>query len=151
SQTSSANRCAVTSALHRMIQECVLISPSCSSVLVLPIATRSAAAPIELSKPPCYIILRLSFLWICKNARRCAKLDQPADVKESWVIGYTAGLLHIMRDRYDRVFRLQLGDQLLDLCRRDWIERRTRFIHQDHVGFHSKRAGNAKPLLLATR
>src|SRR5262249_33137998 len=149
-QPSSADHCATTSALHQMFQEYVLISPSWSSVLAPNRDTLSGRAQ-KLSKPPCDVILRLSFLWICKNGRCRAKLDQPAQVKESCVIRYTAGLLHIVSDGNDRVFRLQLVDQLLDLCGRDGVECRTRFIHQDHFGFHRKSAGNAQSLLLATR
>ena len=39
-------------------------------------------------------------------------------------------------------------NQFLDLCGRDRIERRARFVHQDDVRFHRQRASDAKPLLL---
>ena len=43
----------------------------------------------------------------------------------------------------------QLTDQFFHFCRRDWIERGTRLVHQDDLRFDGKRARDAKPLLLA--
>ena len=40
-------------------------------------------------------------------------------------------------------------DQLLDLQRRDRVERRAGLVHQDHLGVDRERAGDAQPLLLA--
>src|SRR5262245_37691975 len=100
-----------------MIQECVLVSPWCFQFSLLSIvAGRQATATAKSSKASSNVILRLSFLWICKNVRCHTKLNQPAKVKESCEIGYAAGLLHVVGDRHDRVFCLQLVDQLLDLC-----------------------------------
>ena len=42
-------------------------------------------------------------------------------------------------------------DQFLDLRRRDRIERRAGFVHQNYFRFHGERARDAEPLLLATR
>jgi len=66
-------------------------------------------------------------------------------------IGDARGLLHIVRDDHDRDAPLELRDQLLDLQRRDRIERRARLVHQDHLRLDGERAGDAQPLLLAAR
>src|SRR5439155_9613846 len=104
----------------------------------------------SLTKSASDIVFGLSFAWVCENFRRWPEFDQPANIEESRVIGDAPGLLHVMGDRHDGVFSFQLRDQLLDLRGSDGIERRTRFIHQDHFGFHSERAGNTQSLLLAT-
>ena len=58
-------------------------------------------------------------------------------------------LLHVVRDDHERVLVLQLVHQVLDLRRRDRVERRSRLVEQDHVRLDRDRAGEAKPLLLA--
>jgi hypothetical protein len=54
-----------------------------------------------------------------------------------------------MRDDNDGVVELELLDQLLDLCRRNRIERRTGLIEQDHLWPHGDGARDAQALLLA--
>ena len=65
------------------------------------------------------------------------------------VVGHARGLLHVVGDDHDRYARLELVDQLLDLQRRDRVERRARLVHQDHLGLDRERARDAQPLLLA--
>jgi len=45
---------------------------------------------------------------------------------------HTRCLLHVMRHDRDRRQVFQLDQQLLDLRRADWIQRRTRFIQQQY-------------------
>ena len=65
------------------------------------------------------------------------------------VVGDARSLLHVVGDDHDRVALLELVDQLLDLQRRDRIERRAGLVHQDHLGLDRDRAGDAQALLLA--
>src|SRR5947208_13618168 len=75
------------------------------------------------------IVLRPSFARICENFRGRPKLDQFSKIKESGVIRDATGLLHVVRNRYDRVLAFELVDQFLNLGRGDWIKRGTRLIH----------------------
>ncbi len=76
------------------------------------------------------------------------EFDELAQVHVPGEIGYARRLLHVVRDDRDRVVLLQLRDQLLDLRRRDGIERRRRLVQQQHLGLDRDRARDAKPLLL---
>ncbi len=58
-------------------------------------------------------------------------------------------LLHVVGDDDDRVVLLQLVHELLDLQRRDRVERGARLVHQDHVRLDRDRPGDAEALLLA--
>src|SRR6476620_10747854 len=53
-----------------------------------------------------------------------------------------------MRDDDDRVVRDKLPHEILDLERRDRVQRAAWLIHQDDVGVDRKRPGYAQPLLL---
>src|SRR5215467_5264057 len=79
------------------------------------------------------------------------ELGQLAQIHERREIRDAGGLLHVMRDDHDRIVRLELVDQLLDLGGRDRIERRAGLIEQDHLGFHRNGARDAQALLLAAR
>src|SRR4051794_19992394 len=79
------------------------------------------------------------------------ELDQLAGEHERGPVGDARGLLHVVRDDHDRVALLELVDQLLDLERRDRVERRARLVHQDHLGLDRQRARDAQPLLLTAR
>ena len=54
-----------------------------------------------------------------------------------------------MGDDDDRVPRLDLVHQVLDLARRDRVQRRAGLVHEDHVRLDGERAGDAQPLRLA--
>jgi hypothetical protein len=51
-------------------------------------------------------------------------------------------------DDHDRVLLAQLVHQLLDGQRRDRVERRARFVHQEDLGLDGDGPGDAQPLLL---
>ena len=72
-----------------------------------------------------------------------------AAIEESGEIGHARRLLHVVRDDHDRVVLLQLDDQLLDLLRRDRIERGAGLVHQQHLGLVAERPRDAEALLLA--
>src|SRR3954470_4661560 len=76
-------------------------------------------------------------------------LDELAEQQERGRVRHARGLLHVVRDDDDRVVLLELGDELLDLQRRDRIERRARLVHEDDLGLDGDRAGDAEALLLA--
>src|SRR6266851_4912950 len=82
---------------------------------------------------------------------RRTELDQLAQIHEGGEVRDARRLLHVVGDDDDRVFLLQLVDQLLDLGGRDRIERRARLVEQDDLGLDRHGAGNAEPLLLAAR
>src|SRR3546814_12179711 len=65
-------------------------------------------------------------------------------------VGRARSLLHVVGDDRDRVIGLELIDQLFDLGGRDRIERRSRFVQQQHVRAHGDRTGDAQALLLST-
>jgi hypothetical protein len=54
-------------------------------------------------------------------------------------------------DDDDRVVALELGDELLDLQRRDGIQGGARLVHEDHLRLDRDGAGDAQALLLAAR
>jgi hypothetical protein len=75
-------------------------------------------------------------------------LDQPADVEKGGAVGHPGRLLHVVGDDDDGV-AAQFVDQLLDLLGGHRIEGRARLVHQQDLGGHGQRAGDAQPLLLA--
>ena len=74
-----------------------------------------------------------------------------AQMEEGGLLADAGGLLHRMGDNHDREIRAQLVYQLLDLRGSNRIKRRTGLVHQQHFGLGRHRAGDAQPLLLATR
>ena len=56
-----------------------------------------------------------------------------------------------MRHDHERAGLLELAGQLLHHQRRYGVERRGRFVHQQNVGLHGQRTGDAQTLLLAAR
>src|SRR5438105_8429179 len=94
-----------------------------------------------------------------EDLRRLPQLDQitgsaamrDVDREECRQIGNPGRLLHVVGDEYDRVLVLQLQHQLLDAPRRDWIESRARFVHQQHRGVGRDRPRDAQALLLTAR
>ena len=85
---------------------------------------------------------------ICVGA---AELDELAEPEERRVVGHPRRLLHVVRDDHDRVVLLQIVDQLFDTLRGNRVERRRGLVHQQNLGPHRERAGDAQPLLLAAR
>src|SRR5947209_18327345 len=77
---------------------------------------------------------------------RLVVLDHLAVEHEHGGIRDARGLLHVVGDDHDRVALLELVDQLLDLERSHWIERRSWLVHQDHLGLDRHRALDAQPL-----
>src|SRR5882672_2843257 len=86
-----------------------------------------------------------------EDALGLADLNDLAKIHEGGVIGGARRLLHVVGDDDDAVVRLQLADQLLDLLRRDRIERRGRLVEEQDLGLDGDGAGDAEPLLLPAR
>src|SRR4051812_25015076 len=82
-----------------------------------------------LAESPRNIILGSAFTWIRKHFASGGEFHQSAKIKESGHVGTTPGLLHIMSNDDDGVFRFQLIDELLDLGSRNWIQRGAWFVH----------------------
>src|ERR1700733_1826171 len=78
-----------------------------------------------------------------------AELDQLTEKHKSREVGNARRLLHIVRDDHDRVLVREFIDQFFDLRGRNGIERRTRFVKQDHFRSRRYRSRNTKALLLA--
>src|SRR5690606_7455466 len=80
-----------------------------------------------------------------------AKFNELTQVHIGGVIGATRGLLHIVRNDHHGVVRLEFGDELFDLGRRDRVQCRARLIQQKHFGLDGNATRNAKTLLLPPR
>src|SRR4029077_17572343 len=72
-------------------------------------------------------------------------------IKKAGFIGHTLRLLQIVSDNRDGVTFFQFQHQLFDLARRDGIQRRAGFIHQQHFGIGGNRARDTEALLLSAR
>ena len=111
---------------------------------------RRRAVGAQPNLPVTYSSVRGS-LGLVKISCGRADLDELAVEHERGAVGDARGLLHVVGDDHDRHALLELVDQLLDLQRRDRVERRAGLVHQDHLGFDRERARDAQPLLLAAR
>ena len=90
------------------------------------------------------------FVFRCgEQGLRAAGFDQLAEVHKQRVVRDPRRLRHIVRYDNDRELFFQFEHQLFDAVRRDRVERRGRFVHQQHFGFQRDRAGDAQPLLLS--
>src|SRR5229473_1293576 len=116
----------------------------CSAIFLLQSLAASAEAAGDIGL--CALVPRRR-----EDRFRRAELDQLAQIHEGGEVRDARRLLHVVGDDDDRVFLLQLVDQLLDLGGRDRIERRARLVEQNHFGLHRHGAGDAEPLLLAAR
>src|SRR5579864_2647100 len=78
-----------------------------------------------------------------------AEFDQFAKVHIGSVVRTARRLLHVVGDDHHGVVAFQLGDQFFDTAGRDGIERRARFIEEQHFRADRDPAGDAQTLLLA--
>src|SRR5690606_23553906 len=95
------------------------------------------------------VVLRPALARAGEDRVRIAVLDQVAHVHERRVIRHARRLLHVVRHDDDAVIRFQIVDQLLDLERRDRVERRCRLVEQQHLRLDGDGAGDDEPPLLA--
>src|SRR5208283_5060865 len=77
------------------------------------------------------------------------ELDHLAEIHEGGVVRHARRLLHVVGDDRDRIVVLEFVDQLLDLGRRDRVERGAGLVEQDHFRLDRHGAGDAQALLLA--
>src|SRR5205823_1499385 len=104
-----------------------------------------------LTKPPGDVILGDLLPRVREDLVGPVVLDQPAQHEKGGVLGDPGGLLHVVRDDRDRVATFQVVDELLDLLRRDRVERRGRLVHQEDLRLDGKGPGDAETLLLPPR
>ena len=97
------------------------------------------------------VVLGVLRLGVREHVDRSRVLDQLAEPEEGGLVRDARRLLQVVRHDDDRVLRLELLDQLLDLQRGDRIERRAGLVHQDDLRLDRDRARDAQPLLLAAR
>src|SRR4029077_7209301 len=86
---------------HRLSTFTFLRSRSCSHSYSYSCTPPANSSP----NPASNVVLSLFFGWICENLGCRSKLDQPAEIHEGGVIRNAAGLLHVVRDGYNGVFR----------------------------------------------
>src|SRR5689334_22333401 len=118
--------------------------------------SEAIARPLSVAKPPSAeapgdVILGLPIGRVRKDRFGLVELDQLAEIQEGRVVRRARGLLHVVGDDRDAIIILQLGNQLLDALRRDWIERRGWLVEQQNLRANGNRAGDAQPLLLTAR
>src|SRR5665811_582309 len=94
------------------------------------------------------VVLRPLIGWIGEDLRGLVHLDELAEMEEGRTLRHARGLLHRMGDDDDAQIALELVHECLDLGRGDRVERRARFVHEQHFRVHGDGAGDAKPLLL---
>src|SRR2546428_2267907 len=109
---------------------------------------RGMTPPI-LPEPPGDVIFGPRVARVGEDRAGHPELHQLPEKEEAGRLRDPGGLLHVVRDDHDREVLAEFEDQLLDLRRRDGIERRARLVHQQHLGSHGQRPGDAEALLLA--
>src|SRR5262245_18590296 len=95
------------------------------------------------------VVLRARIVRRGEDLAGRSELHHFAEIHERSIVGDARRLLHVVGDDRDRVVLFELVDQLLDLGRRDRIERRAGLIEQDDLRTHRDGAGDAQALLLA--
>lgn len=96
-----------------------------------------------------YIVLCRFLLRVRKDLLRVAKLHHLPHIEKRRLITDTCSLLHIVRHNHNGIPFFQLVYQLFHLCRRNRVERRSRFVHQQHRRRYSHCACDTKTLLLS--
>src|SRR3954464_2009265 len=134
------------------------VRSSCSTTMSRPPSAASSSSAIrswkfsrvkrspELAR---HVLLRALVAGLGEDDVGRPVLDQLPVEHERSGVGHASGLLHVVRDDDDRVALLEVGDELLDLQRRDRIEGRARLLHEEDLGLDGDRAGDAQALLLA--
>src|SRR5580704_14183308 len=113
------------------------------------LAVCSEAMSLSSAEPAGDVVLGASIARRGEDLVGVVEFDQLTKIHERGLVRDPRGLLHVMGDDGDGVVLGQFLDQLLDLGGRDRVERRTRFVEQDHLGPHRDGAGDAEALLLA--
>src|SRR3984893_13997347 len=113
------------------------------------------SVPARLAKPPGNVVLGGLLRRVGEHLLRVVDLDQlprfagRLEIEECGLVADAGGLLHVMSHDHDGEVELQFGDQVLNRQGGDGIEGRAGLVHQQHVGLHGDRAGDAEALLLA--
>lgn len=78
-------------------------------------------------------------------------LTQSAGEEDGCLIGDSSRLLHVVGDDDDRIVFDEFVDQILDFRGGNGVERRGRFVHQEHLRVRRDGSSNAESLLLPAR
>src|SRR3989442_12007776 len=108
-----------------------------------------SSARTTLTKPTSNVILGPLVDGLGEQLRRGSELHQLTEQEKPGRVGHPRRLLHVVRDDHDGEIALELEDQLLDLPRRDGVQRGSRLVHQQHPRLDRQRPGDAQALLLA--
>src|SRR6202453_1573856 len=111
----------------------------------------SAAFMCRSSESSGDVIVGLAALGRREDLRGRTDLDELSEVHEPGYVGHPRGLLQVMGDYHDTVLFAQRLQGLLDLQRRDGVERGGGLVEQQHFRLHGDGPGDAKPLLLSAR
>src|SRR5215210_3551533 len=117
--------------------------------------SRGISPKTPLAEAACDVVFGLSPIGVGEHLLRIIELPEPArvahvlDIEKARVVRDAGGLLHVVRHDDDGVVLLQLVHGVLDLLGRDGVEGARRLVHEDHLGLHGERPGDAQALLLA--
>src|SRR6267143_1375460 len=109
-------------------------------------ALRLAALP----KPPCDVAFCQRLSGFLEQVPSPVHLDEMTQVHECGRVGDPRGLLHVVRHDDERIVLPQVKDEVLDLCRRNRVERGAWLVHQKNFGPNRECPRDAEPLLLAS-
>ena len=95
-----------------------------------------------------YILSGGFYLGMVENIVGGIVLDELSKVHKGDFVGYSLGLLHVMRNNDDGILRFQFKDQVFDFTGADRIQRGARFVHQDDFWSQYNGPGYTQALLL---
>ncbi len=89
-------------------------------------------------------LLRISFAGMAEDRQRAALFDDPAALHDNDAIGHFGDDAHVVGDEDDRgaEFLFQLAHQFEDLCLHRHVERRRRFVGNQHFRSAGERHGD---------
>src|SRR6267142_1330541 len=103
------------------------------------------------AEPAGDVILRLLLFRLDEDLVGHAELHHFSEIHVRRIVRDARGLLHVVRDDYNRIVVLQLVHEFLDAARGDRIERRGRLVQEQHLRLDRDTTRDAQPLLLAAR
>src|SRR5450432_360246 len=115
------------------------------------VSVRMEACPRGLAKAARDVVFRPLVRRLREEYVSSIELDELTHVEEGGVVGDARRLLHVVRHDDDRIVGRDLVDELLDVRRRDGVQRRGRLVHEQHLGLDGERARDAEALLLTAR
>src|SRR2546421_5591530 len=110
------------------------LSGSCNTRSVIRTSCGKFRYASASSEFPRDVLLRAGVIRCGEDLLCRSDLDELAVEQERRRVCHARRLLHVVRDDDDRHAMLELVDELLDLQRRDRIDRAGRLVHQQHLG-----------------